>query len=150
MRRNLLHPKRPISGALGDHRVYEHAVIFANNLLIRIPGAARKVSAVVSIALSSAGVRLGVDGLNTVRDFLRSPGGADEQIDMVGSMTALHLMPSIAQHRLAMVRLLKPGVKFEVLVVQYSDFNAVDRETVVRACPRVPSFKEDILQTFCF
>jgi len=40
------------------------------------------------------------------------------------------------------------GVEMDVLGLTYGEFSDTEREAVVRAFPRTPRFKEDIIQAF--
>jgi hypothetical protein len=46
------------------------------------------------------------------------------------------------------VALVTAGVEMDVLGIDYPSFSAADRDAVVRAFPRPPAFKEDIIQAF--
>ena len=97
---------------------------------------------------SSAHERFEVDGANTARDFLRSHGIAQQDIDTVWTAIALHTTPGIPQHMHPVVALLTAGVEMDVLGIAYADYSDAEREAVVHAHPRTEYFKEDILQTF--
>jgi hypothetical protein len=92
--------------------------------------------------------RFEVDGANAARDFLRSHGIAQHDIDTVWTAIALHTTPGIPQHMHPVVALVTAGVEMDVLGINYSEFSTTEREAVVRAHPRTPQFKEDIIQTF--
>jgi len=97
---------------------------------------------------SSAHERFEVDGANTARDFLRSHGIAQADIDTVWTAIALHTTPGIPQHMHPVVALLTAGVEMDVLGLSYAEYSDAEREAVVRAHPRTEHFKEDIIQTF--
>ncbi|MBV9758825.1 MAG: HD domain-containing protein [Alphaproteobacteria bacterium] len=99
-------------------------------------------------AHSSANERFEVDGANAARDFLQRHGIAQADIDTVWTAVALHTTPGIPQHMHPVVALVTAGVEMDVLGLTYADYSAVERETVVRAFPRTPHFKEDIIQAF--
>jgi hypothetical protein len=99
-------------------------------------------------AHSSADERFEVDGANTAREFLRSHGIGQADIDTVWTAIALHTTPGIPQHMHPVVALLTAGVEMDVLGLSYADYSAVEREAVVHAHPRTERFKEDIIQTF--
>jgi HD domain len=92
--------------------------------------------------------RFEVDGANTARDFLRSHGITSQDIDTVWTAIALHTTPGIPQHMHPVVALVTAGVEMDVMGINYSGFDAAEREAVVRAHPRTPRFKEDIIQAF--
>ncbi len=97
---------------------------------------------------SSEHERFEVDGANAARDFLRSHGISQGDIDTVWTAIALHTTPGIPQHMHPVVALVTAGVEMDVLGIDYHGFHDTDREAVVHAHPRTPHFKEDILQTF--
>jgi HD domain len=92
--------------------------------------------------------RFEVDGANAVRDFLRSHGIAQQDVDTVWTAIALHTTPGIPQHMHPVVALVTAGVEMDVLGLAYADYSDAEREAVVRAHPRSPRFKEDIIQAF--
>src|SRR5580698_9717259 len=92
--------------------------------------------------------RFEVDSANTARDFLRSHGVHQQDIETVWTAIALHTTPGIPQHMHPVVALVTAGVEMDVLGIAYSDYTQAEREAVVRAHPRSGSFKEDIIQAF--
>lgn len=46
------------------------------------------------------------------------------------------------------IALVTAGVEMDVLGLDYAGFSAAEREQVVRAHPRTPRFKEDIIEAF--
>ena len=46
------------------------------------------------------------------------------------------------------IALLTSGVEMDVLGLAYQEYSDAEREAVVRAFPRTPHFKEDIIQAF--
>src|SRR5216683_5736661 len=60
---------------------------------------------------SSAGERFEVDGANAARDFLRSHGIAQHDVDTVWTAIALHTTPGIPQHMHPVVALVTAGVE---------------------------------------
>ncbi|MCJ2094070.1 MULTISPECIES: HD domain-containing protein [unclassified Methylobacterium] len=97
---------------------------------------------------SSAGERFEVDGANAARDFLRGHGIAQADIDTVWAAIALHTTPGIPQHMHPVIALVTAGVEMDVLGLTYAHYSDAEREAVVRAHPRSPHFKEDIIQAF--
>jgi HD superfamily phosphodiesterase len=97
---------------------------------------------------SSSTERFEVDGANTARDFLRSHGIAQQDIDIVWTAIALHTTPGIPQHMHPVIALVTAGVEMDVLGIGYSEYDDAEREAVVDAYPRTTHFKEDIIQTF--
>lgn len=97
---------------------------------------------------TSPNERFEVDGANTARDFLRRHNIAQADIDTVWTAIALHTTPGIPVHMHPIVALLTAGVEMDVLGIAYSEYSDAQRDAVVRAFPRPPHFKEDIIQAF--
>jgi hypothetical protein len=97
---------------------------------------------------SSAAERFEVDGANAARDFLRSRGISQTDIDTVWTAIALHTTPGIPQHMHPVVALVTAGVEMDVLGLAYPEYRDAEREAVVHAHPRTEHFKEDIIQAF--
>jgi len=97
---------------------------------------------------SSADERFEIDGANVARDFLRSHGIAQHDIDTVWTAIAPHTTPGIPQHMHPVVALLTAGVEMDVLGLAYSEYSDAEREAVVHAHPRSAHFKEDVIQIF--
>ena len=97
---------------------------------------------------SSADERFEVDGANVARDFLKSRGIAQSDVDTVWTAIALHTMPGIPQHMHPVVALVTAGVEMDVLGIAYDQYSASQRAAVVHAHPRTTHFKEDIIQAF--
>jgi hypothetical protein len=97
---------------------------------------------------SSAEERFEVDGANAARAFLSSRGITPADVDTVWTAIALHTTPGIPQHMHPVVALVTAGVEMDVLGIAYDQFPDAEREAVVRAFPRTPHFKEDIIQAF--
>src|SRR5258708_32206740 len=62
---------------------------------------------------SSATERFEVDGANAARDFLRSQGISQTDIDTVWTAIALHTTPGIPQHMHPVVALVPAGVEMD-------------------------------------
>jgi hypothetical protein len=99
-------------------------------------------------AHASAHERFEVDGANAARDFLRSHGIGERDIEMVWIAIALHTTPGIPQHMHPVIALVTAGVEMDVLGIAYSEFTDAEREAVVDAHPRPSRFKEEIIQAF--
>lgn len=97
---------------------------------------------------SSLHERFEVDGANAARDFLKSHGIAQADIDTVWAAIALHTTPGIPQHMHPVIALVTAGVEMDVLGLSYGDYADDVREAVVSAYPRSGRFKEDIIQAF--
>ena len=92
--------------------------------------------------------RFEVDSANTARDFLRSHGVHQQDIETVWTAIALHTTPGIPQHMHPVIALVTAGVEMDVLGINYSEYSDAEREAVVHAHPRTAHFKEDIIQAF--
>jgi hypothetical protein len=97
---------------------------------------------------SSEDKRFEVDGANAARDFLRSHGIAQQDIDTVWTAIALHTTPGIPEFMHPVVALLTAGVEMDVLGLNFAGYSDAERDAIVHAHPRTPHFKEDIIQTF--
>jgi len=99
-------------------------------------------------AHASGHERFEVDSANAARDFLRSHGIAEREIETVWTAIALHTTPGIPPHMHPVIALVTAGVEMDVLGIAYSEFTDAEREAVVRAHPRPGRFKEEIIQAF--
>jgi len=97
---------------------------------------------------SSPDQRFEVDGANAARDFLRSHGIAERDIDAVWAAIALHTTPGIPQHMHPVIALVTAGVEMDVLGIAFAEFSDRQREAVVQTHPRGDCFKEQIIQAF--
>src|SRR3981081_2345916 len=97
---------------------------------------------------SSTQERFEVDSANTARDFLRSRGVHQQDVETVRTAIALHRTPGIPQQMHPVVALVTAGVEMDVLGLAYSEYSDAEREAVVHAHPRPSHFKEDIIQAF--
>ncbi len=99
-------------------------------------------------AHASAHERFEVDGANAARDFLRSHGIPERDLETVWTAIALHTTPGIPQHMHPVIALVTAGVEMDVLGIAFSDFTDAERDAVIRAHPRPGRFKEEIIQAF--
>jgi hypothetical protein len=97
---------------------------------------------------SSKNDRFEVDGANAARDFLRRHRIDQKDIDTVWAAIALHTTPGIPQHMHPVIALLNAGVLMDVIGIGYDNFTAAQRNSVVQAYPRDPSFEEQLIQAF--
>jgi hypothetical protein len=97
---------------------------------------------------SSPADRFEVDGANAARDFLKSHGIPQQDLDTVWTAIALHTTPGIPEYMHPVVALLTAGVEMDVLGINYSEYPDEIRSAVVAEYSRTPHFKEDILQAF--
>lgn len=100
-------------------------------------------------AYSSATERFEVDGANAARSFLHQHGISPQDIDIVWTAIALHTTPGIPQHMHPVVALVTAGVEMDVLGLAYEEFAPDQRDSVTRAYPRGPGFKQGIIEAFC-
>jgi hypothetical protein len=97
---------------------------------------------------SSKTDRFEVDSANAARAFLQQHNISQQDIDTVWAAIALHTTPGIPQFMHPVVALVTAGVEMDVMGIGYSEFQENEREAVVRAYPRTPEFKEDIIEAF--
>jgi len=97
---------------------------------------------------ASSEARFEVDSANAARDFLRSHGIAERDIETVWTAIALHTTPGIPPHMPPVIALVTAGVEMDVLGIAFSEFTEAEREAVVQAHPRPGRFKEEIIQAF--
>lgn len=97
---------------------------------------------------SSACQRFEVDGANAARDFLSARNIDPQDIERVWTAIALHTTPGIPEHMHPLIALVTAGVEMDVLGLTYGQYSDAEREAVVRAHPRGPQFKEEIIQAF--
>jgi hypothetical protein len=79
--------------------------------------------------------RFEVDGANAARDFMRSHGVNQYDIDTVWTAIALHTTPGIPPHMHPVVALLTSGVEMDVLGMAYSEFSDAQRAAAHQAAP---------------
>jgi len=92
--------------------------------------------------------RFEVDGAHAARDFLHSHGIPEEDAYTVWTAIALHTTPGVPAHMHPVVALVTAGVEMDVLGLTYKQYTDAERDAVVKAFPRAPKFKEDIIQAF--
>src|ERR1700719_2081288 len=81
---------------------------------------------------SSAEERFEVDGANAARDFLRSHGVHQQDIETVWTAIALHTTPGLPPHMHPVVALVTAGVEMDVIGIAFPEFTHAEREAVVR------------------
>ncbi len=99
-------------------------------------------------AHSSAHERFEVDGAHAAREFLLRHGISDEDSMTVWTAIALHTTPGVPVHMHPLIALVTAGVEMDVLGLAYTVYPASTRDAVVKAFPRPPNFKEEIIQAF--
>jgi hypothetical protein len=97
---------------------------------------------------ASADLRFEVDGANAARDFMKSYGVPERDIEDVWTSIALHTTPGIPEHMRSTIALVTAGVEMDVLGIPYHDFTPEQREHVCAHHPRETNFKENIIDHF--
>jgi hypothetical protein len=97
---------------------------------------------------ASPNLRFEVDGANAARDFMRSYGIPEPEIDDVWTAIALHTTPGIPEHMRPTIALVTAGVEMDVLGIAYQDFSPEQRNHVCAHHPRERNFKESIIDHF--
>jgi len=90
-------------------------------------------------------LRFEVDGANAARDFLRSQGISEGDIERVWLAIALHTTPGISQHLHPIAALTAEGVMMDIVGLGYDGFTDAQRNAVEAAYPHSPQFVEDFL-----
>ena len=93
-------------------------------------------------------LRFEVDGANAARDFLRSHGISETDIEKVWTAIALHTTPGIPEHMHPVVALVQAGAGMDVAGRGYDHFTDDQREAVIAAYPRGNDFKHEIIDAF--
>jgi hypothetical protein len=91
-------------------------------------------------------LRFEVDGANAARDFLRSHGISEVDIERVWLAIALHTTPGISMHLFPIAALTAEAVMMDLVGLGYDDFTDAQRNAVEAAYPHPSRFAEDILQ----
>ena len=97
---------------------------------------------------SSADLRFEVDGANAAREFMKSYGVPDREIEDVWTAIALHTTPGIPGHMRPTIALVTAGVEMDVLGIAYHDFTQQQRDHVCIHHQRETNFKENIIDHF--
>jgi len=97
---------------------------------------------------ASRDLRFEVDGANAARDFMKSYGVAERDIEDVWTAIALHTTPGIPGHMRPTIALVTAGVEMDVLGIAYHDFTPEQRDQVCAHHPRERNFKESIIDHF--
>jgi hypothetical protein len=99
-------------------------------------------------AHASKDLRFEVDGANAAREFLKSYGVPERDIEDVWTAIALHTTPGIPEHMRPTIALVTAGVEMDVLGLAYHDFTHEQRDHVCAHHPREQNFKENIIDHF--
>jgi hypothetical protein len=97
---------------------------------------------------ASPDLRFEVDGANAARDFMKSYGVAERDIEDVWIAIALHTTPGIPEHLRPTIGLVTAGVEMDVLGINYHQFSHDHRHEVCSCHPRESDFKNDIIDHF--
>jgi hypothetical protein len=97
---------------------------------------------------ASQGLRFEVDGANAARDFMRSYGLSERDIEDVWTAIALHTTPGIPEFMRPTIALVTAGVEMDVLGIDYHEFSPEQRDAVCACHPRERNFKENIIDHF--
>jgi hypothetical protein len=97
---------------------------------------------------SSPNQRFEVDGANAARDFMKSYGVPEREVEDVWTAIALHTTPGIPEHMRPTIALVTAGVEMDVLGIAYHDFTDDQRGNVCVHHPREANFKENIIDHF--
>jgi hypothetical protein len=97
---------------------------------------------------ASPDLRFEVDGANVARDFMKSQGMSERDIEDVWTAIALHTTPGIPEHMRPTIALVTAGVEMDVLGIAYQDFSQEQRDHVCAHHPREANFKENIIDHF--
>lgn len=93
-------------------------------------------------------LRFEVDGANAARDFLRSQGITEEDIETVWNAIALHTTPGVPEFMRPEIALVQAGAGMDVAGRGYDQFTEAEREAVVSAHPREADFQHRIIDAF--
>jgi HD domain len=91
-------------------------------------------------------LRFEVDGANAARDFLRSHGISEADIERVWLAIALHTTPGISAHLHPIAALTAEGVMMDLVGLGYDEFTDAQRNAVETVYPHPSEFAEDLLQ----
>jgi HD superfamily phosphodiesterase len=93
-------------------------------------------------------LRFELDGANAARDFLRSHGISESDIDNVWTAIALHTTPGIPEYMRPEIALVQAGAGMDVAGRGYEHFTDEQRGVVIAAYPRSNDFKHEIIEAF--
>jgi hypothetical protein len=93
-------------------------------------------------------LRFEVDGANAAREFLRSHGISEKDIEKIWTAIALHTTPGIPEYMHPEIALVQAGAGMDVVGRAYDDFTDEQREAVTAAYPRGNDFKHEIIEAF--
>jgi hypothetical protein len=91
-------------------------------------------------------LRFEVDGADAARDFLRSHGISEVDVEKVWLAIALHTTPGISAHLHPIAALTAEGVMMDLVGLGYDEFTDAQRNGVEAAYPHPPQFADNLLQ----
>jgi hypothetical protein len=97
---------------------------------------------------SSPELRFEVDSANAARNFMKSYGVSERDVEDVWTAIALHTTPGVPEHMRPTIALVTAGVEMDVLGIAYHDFTREQRDHVCAHHPRERNFKENIIAHF--
>ncbi|MBT2790072.1 HD domain-containing protein [Paraburkholderia strydomiana] len=92
--------------------------------------------------------RFEVDSANAVKSFLSEHDALDTEIAEAWRATALHTTFGIETEMLTLASLIITGVETDLLGLHFDEVDHSERNSVLRAFPRGPAFKETIIEVF--
>ncbi|MFJ7797639.1 HD domain-containing protein [Pseudomonas sp. NPDC096950] len=99
-------------------------------------------------AYGQSQLRFEVDGANAARDFLRSHGIGERDIEKVWNAVALHTTPGIPEHMHPEIALLQAGAGMDVAGRGFEQFTDEQRRSVIAAYPRETDFAHKMIDEF--
>ena len=93
-------------------------------------------------------LRFEVDGANAAREFLRSHGIPERDVEKVWAAVALHTTPGIPEHMHPEIALVQAGAGMDVAGRTYDQFTDEQRQVVLAAHPRGEGFKHALIDAF--
>jgi hypothetical protein len=93
-------------------------------------------------------LRFEVDSANAARDFLRSHGISEADVEKVWLAIALHTTPGIPEHMHPEISLVQVGAGMDIAGRNYEHFTDEEREAVIAAYPRSKDFGHEVIDAF--
>ncbi|MDB6153589.1 MAG: phosphohydrolase [Chthoniobacteraceae bacterium] len=91
-------------------------------------------------------LRFEIDSANAARDFLKSRGISEVDIERVWLAIAVHTTPGISAHLHPIAALTAEGVMMDLVGFGYDEFTDAQRDAVEATYPHPAQFAEDLLQ----
>jgi hypothetical protein len=93
-------------------------------------------------------LRFELDSANAARDFLRSHGVSEGDVEKVWLAIALHTTPGIPEHMHPEISLVQVGAGMDIAGRNYEHFTDEEREAVIAAYPRSKDFGHEVIDAF--